>query len=101
MSRHRIHQDNRSTNRDKRSKKSTRKSKQQPPNQSYRLVAPTVAFTLALTAPTVLAAEKEVLTAPEVVDEEGQHVAGGEPDHGDGDPARVDRCKVHEGPSAA
>jgi tetratricopeptide (TPR) repeat protein len=49
MSRHRIHQDNRSTNRDKRSKKSTRKSKQQPPNQSYRLVAPTVAFTLALT----------------------------------------------------
>ena len=66
MSRHRIHQDNRSTNQDNCSKKSTRKSKQQPPNQSYQLMAPTVPFTVALTGPTVLAGEKDVLTAPEV-----------------------------------
>jgi hypothetical protein len=66
MSRHRTRQDNRSTNQDARSKKSTRKSKQQHHMQSQKLVAPTIALTVALTGPTGLAGEKEVLTAPEV-----------------------------------
>jgi catecholate siderophore receptor len=66
MSRHRTRQDNRSTNQDARSKKSTRKSKQQHHMQPQKLVAPTIALTVALTGPTGLAGETEVLTAPEV-----------------------------------
>jgi catecholate siderophore receptor len=66
MSRHRTRQDNRHTNQDARSKKSTRKSKQQHHMQPQKLVAPTIALTVALTGPTGLAGEKEVLTAPEV-----------------------------------
>jgi len=66
MSRQRTRQDNRSTNQDARSKKSTRKSKQQHHMQPQKLVAPTIALTVALTGPTGLAGEKEVLTAPEV-----------------------------------
>ena len=66
MSRHRARQDCQTTNQDNRSKKPTRKGKQRHPKQSHKLVAPTIALTVALTGPTVLAGEKEVLTAPEV-----------------------------------
>ena len=67
MSRHRTRQDNRSTHQDTRSKKSARKGKQQQYIHAQKLVAPTIALTVAFgTGPTALAGEKEVLTAPEV-----------------------------------
>ena len=66
MSRRRTRQDKRSTHQDNRSKKSTRK--RNPPHhiQSHKVVAPTMAFTTAMTGPTALAPGKEVLAAPEI-----------------------------------
>ncbi len=66
MSRHRTRQDNRSTSQDTRSKRWTKKDTQQRHVQPQKLVAPTIALTVALTGPATLAGEKEVLTAPEV-----------------------------------
>jgi catecholate siderophore receptor len=66
MSRHRTRQDRWSANQDAHSKRSTGTGKQHHHVQPQKLVAPTIALTVALTGPTVLAGEKEVLTAPEV-----------------------------------
>jgi catecholate siderophore receptor len=66
MSRRRTHQDKRSTHHADHPKQSAEKSPHQHHGPSHTLVAPTVALTVALTGPVVLAAESEVLTAPEV-----------------------------------
>jgi catecholate siderophore receptor len=66
MSRHRVHRDNRATRQETHAKKSPKKRKRQQHTQYQKLVAPTIALTVAMTGPTVMAGEREVLTAPEV-----------------------------------
>jgi catecholate siderophore receptor len=66
MSRHRTRQHQHSTHQEPRSTKSPRKKNRQHHMQSQKLVAPTIALTVALTGPATLAGEREVLTAPEV-----------------------------------
>ena len=66
MSRHRVHQDNRSTRQETRCMKPPKKGKRQQHAQPQKLVAPTIALTVALTGPTVMEGGREVLTAPEV-----------------------------------
>jgi catecholate siderophore receptor len=66
MSRHRTGHERRSTRQETRGKKSIKKGKRQHHRPPQKLVAPTIALTVALTGPTVMAGEQEVLTAPEV-----------------------------------
>ena len=66
MSRQRPRRDNRATRQETRAKKCPKKGKQQQHAQYQKLVAPTMALTVAMTGPTVMAGEREVLTAPEV-----------------------------------
>ena len=66
MSRHRTRQESRATKQGDRSSQPTKQRKKPDRKQPHKLVAPTGAFTVALTGANALAQEKEVLTAPPI-----------------------------------